>query len=133
MTRAGDTQTRTLELTLPAEPGSVRTARQEAKRYARAHGADGEAVEVAVSEAVSNAVLHGFRNGVRGSVSVDAWCRDGDVIVIVSDDGAGISPNPDSPGLGYGLPLVAALADEMGVERAPAGGTRIRMRFATAG
>jgi two-component sensor histidine kinase len=52
------------------------------------------------------------------------------LVVTVSDDGLGMRPNPDSPGLGYGLPLVASLTDEMGIADSPEGGTSIRMRFA---
>jgi serine/threonine-protein kinase RsbW/stage II sporulation protein AB (anti-sigma F factor) len=133
VTRAGDTSTPTLSLKLPAKPASVRAARHATEAYARAHGADAGAVEIAVSEVVSNAVLHGRRDGVGGNVSVDAWCGDGELVVVVSDDGAGISPKPNSPGLGYGLPLVARLSEEMGIETGPVGGTRIRMRFAAAG
>ena len=132
MSLAGNVEMNSLQLRLAAEPPSVPIARHALTQYAKENGADAEAVAVAVTEVVTNAVLHGFPDA-RGQVLIEAWPSDHDLFVVVSDDGRGITPNPASPGLGYGLPLVAALTEEMGIEASEAGGTRLRMRFGAAG
>jgi anti-sigma regulatory factor (Ser/Thr protein kinase) len=55
--------------------------------------------------------------------------RDG-LTVIVADRGVGMSPNPNSRGLGFGLPVIGAYADSFRVEPVRGGGTRLTMRFA---
>jgi anti-sigma regulatory factor (Ser/Thr protein kinase) len=51
-----------------------------------------------------------------------------ELLVAVSDDGVGLTPRADSPGLGLGLPIIAALADRFEVQER-AGGTRVLMGF----
>jgi len=117
------------ELQLAAEPGSVSVARRAASEWAEKRGVDGEAVALAVSETVTNAVMHAYRDEPDGEIHLKMK-RNGDgIVVIVADSGGGIRPNPNSPGLGYGLPLVASVADEVGIARSPQGGTSVRMRF----
>ena len=120
------------ELKLAAEPGSVSVARKAASEYAEAQGLDPDAVALAVSETVTNAVVHAYRDDSDGDIHLTLR-RNGDgIVVIVADSGTGVRPNPGSPGLGYGLPLVAAVADEVGIARSPQGGTAVRMRFLSA-
>ena len=52
------------------------------------------------------------------------------LVVVVRDYGCGMSPNPDSPGLGLGLSVIGRLATELNIERPDDGGTRLRMCFA---
>jgi len=82
-----------------------------------------------VSEAVTNAVLHAYRDQARpGRVHVSASIDDQGVAVSVDDDGLGMRPRLDSPGVGLGLPLMGDLADRVEVmSRGP--GTRIRALF----
>jgi anti-sigma regulatory factor (Ser/Thr protein kinase) len=119
---------RVLELTLPAESESVAKARHAAADFAREEGADPDDIALAVSEAVSNAVIHAFRGRDSGNVDIRAF-PDGDSLVVsVSDDGVGVTPNPDSPGLGLGLALIGSLS--AGVELRKEGhGTTLVMRF----
>jgi anti-sigma regulatory factor (Ser/Thr protein kinase) len=101
--------------------------------YAREHGAvDPDAIALAVSEAVTNAVVHAYVDApAPGEFEVVAKRLPGDGIEInVYDDGRGMIPRRDSPGLGVGLPLVAKLAQRFRVETRPSGGTAITMRFA---
>jgi serine/threonine-protein kinase RsbW len=87
-------------------------------------------VALAVSEALSNAVLHAFVDGVPGTVTMTCHASDGRLVIEVCDDGTGMRPRPDSPGLGLGLPLIANCADKVDVEDAPSGrGTLVRMTF----
>ncbi len=117
-----------LQLSLKAESESVAQARHAVAAFAREHGVDPDDVALAVSEGVSNAVIHAFRGRTPGTVDVRA-VADGDrMVVSISDDGVGVMPNPDSPGLGVGLALIGSLAD--GVELHKKGpGTTLVMRF----
>jgi anti-sigma regulatory factor (Ser/Thr protein kinase) len=117
----------------PAKADQVAPARREVVAYAREHGAaDPEGIAVAVSEAVTNAVVHAYVDApAPGDVEVFARRDPDDGIEIhVSDDGRGMMPRRDSPGLGVGLPLVAKLAQRFRVETRPGGGTAISMHFA---
>jgi anti-sigma regulatory factor (Ser/Thr protein kinase) len=86
---------------------------------------------LAVSEAVTNAVVHAFRGRAHGTVIASVTMSDDEwVDVRVSDDGNGMAPRDDSPGLGLGLPLIRHLADQFEHRPAPdGGGTELWMRF----
>lgn len=119
---------------LPARPASVRAARRAASTLAEAAGAGPEhvaRVALAVSEAVSNAVLHAYPpGGEPGDVHVAGCAPQGaELRVEVRDTGLGIRPRADSPGLGLGLPLISQATDRLELERAPLGGTTVRMTF----
>jgi anti-sigma regulatory factor (Ser/Thr protein kinase) len=88
-------------------------------------------IRLAVSEAVANAVVHAFRERAAGTVTVSLTTSDpGWVEVRVTDDGSGMAPRDDSPGLGLGLPLMRHLADQFELRRPPDGvGTEVWMRF----
>ena len=89
-------------------------------------------VRLAVSEALTNAVVHAFRGlGESGTVSVAVAVREHEWIdVRVTDDGSGMAPRDDSPGLGLGLPLIRHLADQFDHRTPPDGvGTELWMRF----
>jgi len=87
-------------------------------------------VKLAVSEAVTNAVLHAYVGARRpGRVRVSAWLERNDLHVEVSDDGAGMMPRLDSPGLGVGLPFIADTTDTLDIGISPRGGTLLRMTF----
>ena len=53
-------------------------------------------------------------------------------MISIWDDGGGMQPRADSPGVGLGLPLVAALTERFEIESRPGGGTRLSLYFATA-
>ena len=88
---------------------------------------------LAVSEAITNAVLHAYREEQAGPMRVVACAEPDRLVVVVRDYGCGMSPNPDSPGLGLGLAVIGRLATELNIERPDeGGGTRLRMCFANA-
>ena len=124
-----------LELCLDPVPESVAIARRRVSGFAAAHGADDPSdVALAVSEICSNVVLHAYRDGSAGDLEVRARVGcDGTLVVNVRDDGCGMSPRTDSPGVGLGLPIAAAVADEFEVRRPRDGGTEVSMVFAFAG
>ena len=116
----------------PARADQVRLARREVEAYAREHGAvDPNGIALAVSEAVTNAVIHAYVDQPRpGDVEVFAERHEGNGLEVqVCDEGRGMMPRSDSPGLGVGLPLVAKLAMRFRVETRPTGGTAVSMVF----
>ena len=125
---ANGEKTSSLELSLTAESESVGAARHAVSEFAGEHGADADDVALAVSEAVSNAIVHAFRGREPGTVDVRALVEGGTLVVSISDDGVGVAPNPDSPGLGLGLALIGSLTDAVEMRR-DGKGTTLIMRF----
>lgn len=109
--------------------------RRAAVDFARSHGAPAPVlhdIALAVSEATSNAVLHAYRDGDRtGHVHLEAHAQRSMLDIRVSDDGCGMAPRVDSPGVGLGLPIIARVTD--GLEVVSDAGTAILMSFALAG
>ena len=67
--------------------------------------------------------------GLRGS-ELAAQTVDHEMLFRVIDDGEGLSPRADSPGMGVGLPLIARLAGRFEVRPGPSGrGTELLMSF----
>jgi serine/threonine-protein kinase RsbW len=119
--------------TFDADSRSVSQARHAVRSFAREHGVSGDlldAIALAVSEACSNVVLHAYRDRARaGRMSVGLELESRSLRVHVRDEGVGLGPRSDSPGLGLGLPIIAKLADGVAVEPGPDGGTDLCMRF----
>jgi anti-sigma regulatory factor (Ser/Thr protein kinase) len=117
-----------------AEPRCVMAARRAAAGVARAAGLGEEQtwdLMLAVSEAVTNAVVHGFvGREAPGHVRLRAALRGSELVVSVEDDGVGVKPRADSPGLGLGLPTIAAVASSLDVRRGDGGtGTHLCFSF----
>jgi len=123
----------------PAQPASVGDARRLITDWLRASMPDQAVligdVALAVSEVCTNVVVHAYRDDDRTDpVFHVAAERDGGTVrATVSDEGGGMVPRTDSPGLGLGLPLLGSLTDAFEV-RPPArgGGTVVEMRFSAA-
>src|SRR6478752_532118 len=88
-------------------------------------------IALAVTEACTNAVVHAYPNG-GGTITITASHVDGDLDVAVRDHGGGMAPRVDTPGLGVGLPVIAAIARSLEIGSPSGGGTELRMRFALA-
>ena len=86
-------------------------------------------VKLAVSEAATNALLHAYPQGdPTGVIHVEAEIACGELTITVLDEGQGMRPRADSPGLGLGLPVIATLAGRL--EIGPGnGGTSLKMAF----
>ena len=114
-------------------PSSVAAMRHHAAAFAAAAGAPenvGYSVELAVSELVTNVVLHAYVGREPGRVSLRCQGDRGRITVEVADDGVGVAPRDDSPGVGHGLALVGGLADTLEVASGPGGrGTVVTMSF----
>jgi anti-sigma regulatory factor (Ser/Thr protein kinase) len=116
-----------------ADRESPGKARRFAAEFAIACGADPHAVALSVSEAVTNAVRHGYRERtdlgpIRIELSIVA--SSGDLQICVVDHGQGLAYRVDSPGMGLGMPLIAAMAERMEIETGESG-TRVCMCFPT--
>lgn len=125
------------ELSLTAEARSIPDIRAGVCEFATEQGADPSLVSdiaLAVTEAATNAVLHAFVDRDPGTVVTSAETGPDAIIVSVTDDGRGMMPRPDSPGLGLGLPTITQLAASCDI-RAGHGdaGTEVRMTFAAPG
>ena len=117
-----------INLELPPEPQSVPRARSAVGELAEAAGADTRAVALAVSEAVGNAVRHAFRGRDGGTIVVCAGTEGLALAVTVRDDGIGMTPDLESPGLGVGTALISRLAADTQI-RSSQDGTTVRMTF----
>jgi anti-sigma regulatory factor (Ser/Thr protein kinase) len=119
--------------TFPAEVVAPGQARRAAQAFAADEGADADtvaAIALCVSEAVSNAVVHAYRDSEQpGPVELEARRPNGYLCVYVRDQGSGLTPRVDSPGLGLGLPLISQSAANVEVRRPADGGTEVVMRF----
>lgn len=121
-----------------AHSGAIAELRGGVVAYAKSIGADPdvrEAVRLAVSEAVTNVVMHAYQGMEQGDVLIEAWTTaEGDLCVRVLDEGRGLIPRTDSPGLGVGFGVMAQMADEFRVAtRESAPGTQVSLRFVLAG
>jgi serine/threonine-protein kinase RsbW len=111
-------------------PGEGRQAIREfaapAQPTARALGA----IEVCVSEAVTNVVMHAYRDMASpGSIDMEAELDGDSLTVRVRDQGHGLEPRLDSPGLGLGLPLISQFSTGSEIVSPEQGGTEVVMRF----
>jgi len=120
-----------IRLTLPARAENVALVRHVL-------GALGEALDLppavtddmrlAVTEACTNVVRHAY-SGDDGTIDVVVRPTGRELEVVVADAGRGIGPSPDTAGPGLGLPLIAALADSLEIERSASAGSRLVMSF----
>ncbi len=123
-----------VELALPARPESLTIVRQalsglaEAGRWNATFLTD---AKIALSEACSNVVVHAYPEGTDGMLTVVMTVAEDQLVVLVRDHGVGIVPriNNRGAGLGLGLPLIAALTNEVRVRSADDGHTEVTMIF----
>jgi serine/threonine-protein kinase RsbW len=122
----------------PATADHVAAVRRDVARFASAQGfAEDRTADVAlaVSEALTNVVMHAYRDGEEAGearrMRAEAYINGGGALVVeISDDGVGMRPNPNSPGLGLGVPIMRQCSDALELERDDGGaGGRVRMRF----
>ena len=127
-----------LRLTLPARPEGVGVVRQALAGMADALAFDPGVLgdmKMAVTEACTNVVVHAYAgqvNGRAGTLEIDVLADEAGMTVVVRDRGSGIRPQDeraDTPALGLGLPLIAALSDAFEVRGSGDGGTEVRMSF----
>jgi serine/threonine-protein kinase RsbW len=118
---------------LPAEAGEIAGVRNAVVILAEEHGMPETAradVALAVSEACTNVVMHAYIDAPSpGDLTVEASHQGGELVVAVRDDGRGMLPRTDSPGMGLGLPLIGRLAHRVELGQNGAHGTELRLTF----
>jgi serine/threonine-protein kinase RsbW len=122
-----------VKLTLPARPENVSVIRHVLGAFAEALRLPDDLVEdlrLAVTEACTNVVRHAYPADIPGPVEISIVPTDDFVTVVVSDHGRGIGASSDTTGPGLGLPLIAAIAEEVELQPVPGGGSRVAMTFA---
>ena len=131
--RVGSVVTELLRWNGRAEPEAVGIIRHRLTSKAAKLGAEGEALErvrLAVTEAVTNVVVHAYREAPEpGEVTVVAAQENAGMTVLVYDNGMGLLPRVDSPGLGLGLGLMAQVTDDFDIRTRAAGGVEVRLHF----
>ncbi len=124
-----------LQLSLPARAENVAVIRHAFGGLGEALGVPEQTladIKLAVTEACTNVVVHAYPDG-EGPMGVDALVRDDRLTIVVRDDGRGMLPRADSPGLGLGLPLIATLAEALELGKGDEDATEVRMTFRLAG
>jgi anti-sigma regulatory factor (Ser/Thr protein kinase) len=119
-------------LDLTCDPTGVGVARDAVGGLAEQLGVPVDDVKIVVSEAVANAVIHAYRDRQPGPIRVRARHKRGRLLVIVSDDGMGMTPDPGNPGLRVGIPLITKLCDDVRFSSSD-DGTVVSMSFVTSG
>lgn len=114
--------------TLPADPSSVAKARHAVTLFGGRYGASPDRIALAVTEAVSNAVTHGCPNDPEEPVYIEAAVEGTAVVVRVHDRGVGMRPKANSPGLGFGIPILGHLADQVTIDSSDSG-VSVELRF----
>jgi serine/threonine-protein kinase RsbW len=126
------TTTPDMELALPARATNIAVVRHAFGALGEAFALDEEIlsnIRLAVTEACTNVVVHAYPDGHEGLLEVAATLQADKLEVLVRDEGPGIGPRPDSPGLGLGLPLIASLTESVQLGRDEDERTEVRMTF----
>jgi serine/threonine-protein kinase RsbW len=112
----------------------VPVARSVLTRFAEREGASQavrSALALAVTEVCTNVVTHAYADrDAPGELEVRACVAEAVLVVQVADEGRGMVPRVDSPGLGLGLPLIAEMTDVFEILARPdRRGVVLRMHF----
>jgi serine/threonine-protein kinase RsbW len=121
-----------MQIALPARAENIAIVRHAFGALEDVYALDPQTladVRLAVTEACTNVVVHAYPDGGEGPMEVLATLLGGELTVVVRDEGRGIGPRPDSPGLGLGLPLIASLTESVQLGRDEEECTEVRMTF----
>ena len=120
-----------VQLTLPARAENVAVVRHALGGLGEALDLDPQTLsdmKLAVTEACTNVVVHAYGDD-EGPMEVAATVDGPTLRVTVRDEGLGIVPRADSPGLGLGLPLIATLTESLELGKADDDRTEVAMVF----
>lgn len=126
-----EVDTADIELALPARAENIAVVRHAFGALGDAFGLQAQVlsdIRLAITEACTNVVVHAYPEDT-GPMQVEATLAGDELTVIVRDEGPGITPRADSPGLGLGLPLIASLAETVELRRHDDRQTEVCMTF----
>lgn len=121
-----------VRLSLPAQPDSLAVIRHVLGAFGEALRLPPNLVEdirLAVTEACTNVVRHAYDGDSAGPIDIVMRPSHERLEITVSDRGRGMAPSPHLDGPGLGLPLIAALADDVELQQPSVRGSRLRMSF----
>jgi anti-sigma regulatory factor (Ser/Thr protein kinase) len=124
-----------LDVTVPATAQNATALRRSFRRWVGALVDDDTAgdLTLAVYEALANAAEHAFvTRSTPGSIWLHATVTDGQVAIIVTDNGTWRLPDNSAGYRGRGLPLIHQLTTQAHVELDPRG-TTVRLRHQLSG
>jgi anti-sigma regulatory factor (Ser/Thr protein kinase) len=126
-----------VRLSLPARARNIAVVRRALEAIAEELALPGRLVEdmrLAVTEACTNVVRHAYRGSEaddQNALRVELRPQRRGMLVVVEDRGHGVGPSPDTGGPGFGLPLIAALTEDLEITSGGhRRGTRVAMSFA---
>jgi serine/threonine-protein kinase RsbW len=125
-----------IQLALPARAENIAIVRHALGALGDVRELDAQTlsdIRLAVTEACTNVVVHAYPDGRAGPMEVLVTVAGDELRVVVRDEGRGLGPRPESPGLGLGLPLMASLCENVELGRDAQGRTEVRMRFELGG
>lgn len=121
------------ERLLPAVAASVGQIRRELADVLRSLNIATDRLDdiaLVVTEAATNVALHAYVDRISGPLYAAAALSGSSLTLTVADCGRGCFPRADSPGLGFGMHLMAQLTDRLQVAANPSGnGTRVVATF----
>jgi serine/threonine-protein kinase RsbW len=121
-----------MQIAIPARAENIAVVRHAFGALEDAYALDAQIladIRLAVTEACTNVVVHAYPDGTEGPMEILATLLGDELTVVVRDEGRGIGPRPDSPGLGLGLPLIASLTESVQLGRDDEERTEVRMTF----
>jgi serine/threonine-protein kinase RsbW len=128
-----------VRLSLPARARNIAVVRRALEAIAEEFALPRRLVEdmrLAVTEACTNVVRHAYTDGDaddESAMRIELRPRKHGMLVVVEDRGRGLGPSPDTGGPGLGLPMIAALTQELEISHgSDARGSRVAMSFTPA-
>jgi len=121
----------TLHRFYAAVPASIPDARNELADFAARSGAGDDQlyrIRLSASEALTNVVVHAYEDE-GGQIELLGTITDGELSVLIADEGRGLRQGCQSEGLGLGLASMALFSDGLTIATRSSRGLEVRMRF----
>ncbi len=125
------------KLEIPSSQDYLAKADKFLEEHLRAKGLDDDNIAdlaISTTELINNAIVHGNKSNPEKSVTIEIEFFDDHLSISISDQGPGFKPeNIPSPiadenimkEAGRGIFIVRSLVDDLKIETAPQGGTRM--------
>jgi serine/threonine-protein kinase RsbW len=130
-------QKRTYKLKIPSSQNHLPEADKFLEEHLKLHGLDDDSIAdlaISTTELINNAIIHGNKSDPEKSVTIEIEFFNDHLTISISDQGTGFRPE-DIPSpiadenimkeAGRGIFIVRSLVDDLKIEKAPRGGTRM--------